>query len=155
MEVNPKPTAEGTLEGKVHRFPVRVYYENTDAGGVVYHADYLCFLERARTDFLRAAGITHALLREEAVPVAFAVRRAEVDFVKPAVLEDLLTIHTAFAEVRGPRFFITQRIQRGDEILVQAELEVACITLEGKAARPPKVLVNALSPFTGGVLKST
>lgn len=147
--------AEGVLEGKVHRFPVRVYYENTDAGGVVYHADYLCFLERARTDFLQAAGITHALLRAQATPTAFAVRRVEADFLKPAALEDRLTVHTTFAEVRGPRFLISQQIRRGEEILVSAELEVACITLDGKAARPPKVLVNALSPFTGGVLKST
>ena len=150
-----KTAPEGRIDDRVHRLTVRVYHEDTDLTGVVYHANYLKFLERARSDFLRAAGITHAMLREGACPVGFAVRRMEIDFLRAARLEDVLTVRTAFAPRRGALLHVLQTIERGGETLLMAELDVACVTLDGRAARPPKVLVNAVAPYEGGVLKST
>lgn len=147
---------DGVVEDRVHRLPVRVYHEDTDLTGVVYHASYLRFLERGRSDFLRAAGVTHALLRQGPSPVGFAVRRMAIDFLKPARLEDLLTVKTVFApRTAGALLHMRQSVERAGEILLLAELDVACVTLEGRAARPPKVLVNAITPYEGGVLKST
>lgn len=146
---------EGRIDGKVHSLTVRVYHEDTDLTGVVYHANYLRFLERARSDFLRAAGVTHAMLRTGESPVGFAVRRMEIDFLRPARLEDALTIRSAFHPLQGAVLRMAQIIEKGPETLLRAELEVACVTLDGRAARPPKVLVNAVAPYQGGVLKST
>jgi acyl-CoA thioester hydrolase len=147
---------DGTIDGgKVHSLPIRVYHEDTDLTGVVYHANYLRFLERGRSDFLRAIGVTHALLRGGESPVGFAVTRMEIDFLRPARLEDLLTVRTVFRPREGAMLRVAQTVERGAETLVRAELMVACVTLDGRAARPPKVLVNAVASYEGGVLKST
>jgi acyl-CoA thioester hydrolase len=146
---------EGAVQDRVHTLIVRVYHEDTDLTGVVYHANYLRFLERGRSDFLRAAGVTHAMLADGPSPVGFAVRRMEIDFLKPARLEDVLAVRTVFAPRQGALLRARQAIERGGETLLTAELEVACVTLDGRAARPPKVLVNAVAPYEGGVLKST
>lgn len=150
---------EGRIDGKVHSLAIRVYHEDTDLTGVVYHANYLRFLERGRSDFLRAIGVTHAMLRAGESPTAFAVRRMEIDFLRPARLEDALTIRSAFHPLKGAVLRMAQtvekRTEKGGETLLRAELEVACVTLDGRAVRPPKVLVNAVAPYEGGVLKST
>ena len=137
----------GWFEGREHRLPVRVYYEDTDATGLVYHANYVRYLERGRSDFLRLAGISHTELREREDPAAFVVTRVAVDYRRPARLDDALLVRTTYDVGRGPRLSIAQRITRGEELLVEAAVEAACITLDGRARRPPPGLHEKLKPF--------
>jgi acyl-CoA thioester hydrolase len=137
----------GRLDGREHVLPVRIYYEDTDFTGVVYHAAYVRFFERGRTDFLRLAGVSHAALLERSDPVAFTVTRLAVEFHRAARIDDALEVRTLYAAVRGPRLFISQRILRAQTLIAQAEVEAACIDLSGRARRPPPDLVAALQPF--------
>jgi len=109
-------------------WPVRVYYEDTDAGGVVYHSNYLKFFERARTEFLRELGVEQNELIEQQ-DVIFAVRQMTVDFNKPAVFNDLLTVETEVMELKKASFIFRQTISRSTEetILCQASCKVACL----------------------------
>jgi len=141
-----EPTA-GRLDGVEHVLPVRIYYEDTDFTGVVYHGGYVRFFERGRTDFLRVAGISHAALLERPDPLAFTVVRLAIDFKRAARIDDALQVRTRYEAVRGPRLFIRQRILRGEELIAEAEVEAACIDLSGRARRPPADLVAALKPF--------
>ncbi len=122
-----------------HRLTVRVYYEDTDFSGVVYHASYLRFMERGRTELIRALGVAQAALFEGDVPLAFAVRRMTIDFLRPARMDDLLTIETIPAGARGATMDVAQRVLRGDEVLVTATVLVACIG-GGRARRIPDAL---------------
>ena len=126
---------------------MRVYYEDTDATGLVYHANYVRYLERGRSDFLRLAGVSHTELRERDDPAAFVVTRIALDYRRPARLDDALLVRTTYDVVRGPRLSISQRITRGDELLVEASVEAACITLEGRARKPPPGLYDKLKPY--------
>ena len=137
----------GRFEGRVHRLPVRVYYEDTDFTGLVYHANYLRFFERGRSDFLRLAGVHHSTLLEGPEPLGFAVNRMALDFLKPARIDDALVAETVFETMRGPRIFIAQALKRGEEVLVKAQVEVCCISLTGKARKPPPMLLERLKPF--------
>ena len=141
-----EPSA-GWLEGLEHVLPVRVYYEDTDFTGVVYHGNYARFFERGRTDFLRLAGIRHAALLERPDPLAFTVTRLAIDFRRAARIDDGLQVRTRYQAIRGPRLFIRQRILRGAELIAVAEVEAACIDLSGRARRPPSDLVAALKPY--------
>src|SRR5829696_6803540 len=98
----------GTLQDAIHLLPVRVYYEDTDFSGVVYHASYLRFLERGRTDFLRLAGVDQSTLHAEGEGLIFAVRRMTIDFLKPARMDEVLVIETRTEEVRGASLVIAQ-----------------------------------------------
>lgn len=137
----------GRFEGRVHHLPVRIYYEDTDFSGAVYHANYLRYFERGRSDFLRLAGIAHTALLEGADPIAFAVVRMTLDFVKSARIDDALLVRTAYDAVRGPRLFITQSIQRRDEEIARAAVEACCISLTGRPKRPPPLLSEKLTPY--------
>ncbi|MFN3463931.1 MAG: tol-pal system-associated acyl-CoA thioesterase [Terricaulis sp.] len=137
----------GRFEGRIHHLPVRVYYEDTDFTGVVYHANYLRFFERGRSDFLRVAGIHHNELAAAADPTAFAVNKMELDFLKAARIDDALLVKTAFETMRGPRIFISQTLEKAGEILVTAKVQVCCISLTGRAKKPPAVLLERLKPF--------
>lgn len=137
----------GRFEGRIHHLPVRVYYEDTDFSGVVYHANYLRFFERGRSDFLRVAGIHHNELAAAADPTAFAVNRMELDFLKAARIDDALLVKTAFETMRGPRIFISQTLEKAGEIFVTAKVQVCCISLTGRAKKPPAVLLERLKPF--------
>jgi acyl-CoA thioester hydrolase len=139
----------GRMDGLEHVLPVRIYYEDTDFTGVVYHGAYVRFFERGRTDFLRVAGISHAALLERPDPLAFTVTRLAIDFRRAARIDDALAVRTRYEAVRGPRLFIRQRMMRGEELLAEAEVEAACIDLSGRARRPPQDLVAALQPFFG------
>jgi acyl-CoA thioester hydrolase len=119
--------------------PIRVYYEDTDAAGIVYHANYLRFAERGRTEFLRSLGHSHTQAREES-GIAFVVRRCTADFRLPARLDDALTVVTSVEAVRGALLNLRQDIRRGDELLVGLDVEVACIGREGRARRLPSAL---------------
>ena len=141
-----EPTA-GAFVGREHRLPVRVYYEDTDFTGVVYHANYLRHLERGRSDFLRLAGVAHTDLLEREDPSAFVVTRMEIDWRKPARVDDALLVITTYDLARGPRLSITQRITRGDDLLLQAKVDTACITLAGRPRKPPAGLHEILRPY--------
>lgn len=141
-----EPSA-GWLDGREHVLPVRIYYEDTDFTGVVYHGGYVRFFERGRTDFLRVAGIGHAALLERPDPLAFTVTRLAIEFRRAARIDDALQVRTRYQAVRGPRLFVAQRILRGEELIAEAEVVAACIDLSGRARRPPADLVEALRPY--------
>lgn len=126
-----------------HSISVRVYYEDTDFSGVVYHASYLRFMERGRTELIRALGIEQRELFDGDAALGFAVRRMLIDFVRPAVMDDLLTIETRPTLARGATMELDQRILRGEEVLVTAQVKVACVG-GGKARRIPDVLRHRL-----------
>jgi acyl-CoA thioester hydrolase len=127
---------------KTHRIEVRVYYEDTDFSGAVYHAAYLHFFERGRTEFLRAEGIHHFELAKDGV--AFAVRSMEIDFPRAAHIDDLLTVDTTVVEVSGARLVLDQAISRGGQTIVTARVVVVAVR-DGKAARLPKGVAAAFT----------
>lgn len=135
------------MSAEPHLLPVRVYYEDTDFSGVVYHASYLRFMERGRTELIRALGVEQRELfaseGDAEVALAFAVRRMAIEFLKPAVMDDLLTIETVAVVARGATMQIAQRVLRGSEELVTAEVTVACVG-GGKARRIPEALHRRL-----------
>jgi acyl-CoA thioester hydrolase len=147
--MNQAPSA-GWFEGREHCLPVRVYYEDTDFTGVVYHANYARFFERGRSDFLRLSGVRHNELAARQDPSAFVVTRLALDFLKAARIDDALLVRTTYDTVRGPRLFISQRITRGGDLLARAEVEAACITLDGRPRRPSRDLVETLRPLLRG-----
>ena len=120
-----EPVSGGAME-PAFRFPVRVYYEDTDAAGVVYYANYLRYLERARSEWLAARGFEVAALERDR-GVAFVVRRVEVDYLRPARLGDRLEVSFAIADARPSRFVVHQQISRQGELLIDALVTVACL----------------------------
>jgi acyl-CoA thioester hydrolase len=124
---------------KFHVFPLRVYYEDTDFSGVVYHASYLRFLERGRTEWLRDLGVDQRSLFEAVPPIGFAVRHMDIGFIKPALMDDELKVETKLIELGGASLTLDQRLLRGEELLVSAKVRIACVSL-GKAARLPAAL---------------
>jgi acyl-CoA thioester hydrolase len=138
----------GVLTEAGHELRQRVYFEDTDFSGRVYHARYLHFMERGRSDYLRLLGIHHRELAAEGM--AFAVRRMEVDFQKPAAIDDVLTIRTNPADVGGARIELAQEIWRGGERLVTAAVTVALIGPGGRALRLPPPIRAA---FEAGVVR--
>ena len=137
----------GQFHGREHVLPVRVYYEDTDFTGVVYHASYLRFFERGRTEFLRAAGVEHAALLALPEPCAFAVTRITVAFRKAARVDDALEVRTIYRAGKGVRIEALQRVLRGGELIAEAEVEVVCIRLDGRARRPPPELTERVAPY--------
>jgi len=137
----------GRLIAGGHAMQVRVYYEDTDFTGIVYHANYLRFMERGRTNYLRLIGADHRALFEqaekEAPSFAFVVRSMKIDFLKPAFMDDLLEVRTLSHEVSGASIALVQRVMRGDEILIEAEVRVAFVS-EGKPKRIPEALRKAM-----------
>ena len=131
-------------KGLPHRLSVRVYYEDTDFSGVVYHANYLRFLERGRTELLREAGVDQSVLHAGPGGLSFAVRRINIEFIRPARMDDLLTVETATTETRGASLRMGQRVVRGDTLLLTADVHVAAIA-GGKPARLPDDLRGRLA----------
>ena len=131
---------------KPQHFPVRVYYEDTDFSGAVYHASYLRFMERGRTEMLRAAGIEQREIFEgrSGEVFGFAVRAMSIEFLKPALMDDLLTIETSPRAIGGATLELEQRILRGDEVLITADVRIACVA-NGRPARIPKAVREKLA----------
>jgi acyl-CoA thioester hydrolase len=136
----------GRIEDGEHVFPVRVYYDDTDAAGVVYYANFLRMAERARTEMLRLLGADHAATARSH-GVVLAVRRCEVDYLRPARLDDALDIHSRLLKVGGATLHIEQIIRRAGQDLVRMTLRIACVTRAGKAARFPDPPLSALRKF--------
>ena len=135
------PDIAGRRDGPLHVLPVRVYYEDTDAGGVVYHANYLKYCERARSDCLRLLGIHQRQFED----MGFVVRRMVCDFLKPAQLDDLVTVETRFLSMAGARLELDQKVVLGAEILFQAIVTVALIDGAGRPKRLPPGMAAALN----------
>jgi len=135
------------MEGRLHLLPVRIYYEDTDFSGVVYHANYLRYFERGRSDYLRTIGVHHSELLQSESPTAFTINRIELDFLKAARIDDALLVKTGYETVKGPRLFIAQSLERGSEVLARAKVEACCISLTGRPKKPPALLLARLKPF--------
>lgn len=134
-------------EAAEFRWPVRVYYENTDAGGVVYHSEYLKFFERTRTEWLRHMGFEQVAMREQ-MGVLFVVRRAEVHFLKPALFDDALTVSAHIARLGRSVLEFEQEIRRGEDILVTAHITVVCVgAATFKPVSLPETLRNQIQEF--------
>ncbi len=118
-----------------HEFPVRVYYEDTDMAGIVYYANYLRYIERARSDWVRALGVDQNAMRANGV--VFVVRRVEADYLMPAHFDDQLTVLTSTRAVTGVRLVMHQEVRRGADLLFQAEVTVVCVNDAGHPARLP------------------
>ncbi|MFM9913209.1 MAG: tol-pal system-associated acyl-CoA thioesterase [Methylophilaceae bacterium] len=117
------------MNNKSFSWPVRIYYENTDAGGLVYHAEYLKFFERGRSEWLRHLGFEHTQLKAEH-GIIFVVRDLHIKYLQPARFDELLQVVTSTAEVGRSRIVFEQKLQRGDEFLTTATVEVVCVDAE-------------------------
>lgn len=121
-----------------HRFPIRVYYEDTDLAGIVYYANYLKFIERARSEWVRELGIDQVQMKAEGL--VFAVRRVEADYLAPARFDDELVVETTMAQGSGVRLVVAQNVKRGDDLLFSAIVTIICMNAAGAVARLPAII---------------
>jgi acyl-CoA thioester hydrolase len=126
-----------------HRFPVRVYYEDTDLAGIVYYANYLKFIERARTEWVRSLGIDQGRLKAE-TGIVFAVRRVEADYLAPAHFDDMLEVETECLETTAARVVLAQRVMRAGICLVDARVTIVALSDSGRPQRMPAGMRAAL-----------
>jgi acyl-CoA thioester hydrolase len=143
------PDIAGRIDGETHLLPVRVYFEDTDCAGVVYHANFLKFCERARSDFIRLLGLDHQSLAnpERGEPAVFVVRRVEIDYLKPGRMDDLLEIVTSCAEIGSASLVLQQDVRRGDTLLVRAKVMVVLVSRAGKPQRLGALVRDELQRF--------
>ena len=138
---------DGEIRGGRHVMPVRVYYEDTDFSGIVYHANYLRFMERGRSNYLRLLGADQRGLFEaterEAPGFAFVVRSMTIEFLKPARMDDVLNVVTEYEEIKGASITLKQQVRRGEDLLIEAHVRVAFVS-EGRARPIPKPLRVAM-----------
>ncbi|MGQ0486652.1 MAG: tol-pal system-associated acyl-CoA thioesterase [Hyphomicrobiales bacterium] len=141
------PDLAGRIEGGRHLLPIRVYYEDTDFSGAVYHANYLKFCERGRSDCLRLLGIHHHVphWHETQRGIGFVVRRLVCEFLKPARIDDLLAVETRFVEMVGARLEIEQKVRRGGESLFEAQVTVALVDAQGRPRRVARDMAKAMA----------
>ena len=132
------PGISGRIQNGIHIMPIRIYYEDTDAGGVVYHARYVSFCERARSDCLRLLGIHQSCFDN----INFVVRRMVCDFLKPARLDDLLEVHTRFLEMAGARVEIGQEVMLNGNTVFKADVTVALVDARGRPKRLPESMAE-------------
>ncbi|MEO1952007.1 MULTISPECIES: tol-pal system-associated acyl-CoA thioesterase [unclassified Thioclava] len=128
-----------------HEFPIRVYYEDTDLAGIVYYANYLKFIERGRSEFVRALGVDQVALKADH-GVVFAVRRVEADYLRPAKFDDELVVTTDLVAETGARFVMEQTVQRDGEVLFTAQVTIVCLNETGAAQRLPADIRRKLAP---------
>ena len=134
----------GEIEDGQHRLLQRVYYEDTDFSGLIYHARYLHFLERGRTDYLRCLGCEQSqLIGIDEEGLVFVVHRMEIDFKAPARMDDILTVLTRTERAGGAKMVLVQEIRRGDSLLIQAKVVIAVINRAGRPRRLPEALANS------------
>ena len=141
------PDLAGRIEGKRHILPVRVYFEDTDFSGFVYHTGYLRWCERGRSDLLRLLGVHHSELAEPGEgkpPSAFVLRHMEVDYLRPARIDDVLEVTTELAEIGRVHLTLAQAVMRGEEILCRVRVKAVLVSLEGRPLRLPQQLTDRL-----------
>jgi acyl-CoA thioester hydrolase len=139
--------AFGRFEGKVHILPLRIYYEDTDLSGVVYHANYLRFMERGRSEYFRAAGIARLAMLDAPEPQAWTLRKAELDYLKPARVDDLIEVHTLCTHLGAARMRALQRIYCGAALLTRGRVEACLVTMAGRPRRIPADMHKILAPL--------
>lgn len=125
-----------------HRFPIRVYYEDTDLAGIVYYANYLKFIERARSEWVRELGIDQVAMKAEGI--VFAVRRVEADYLAPAKYDDELVVETTMEPGSGVRLVVKQDVKRGDDVLFSAIVTIICMNESGSVVRLPAAIRQPL-----------
>ena len=130
----------GQMEGRTYVFPLRVYYEDTDFSGFVYHASYLRFMERSRSEFLRVCGIGHQELLQFAEPLFWTVRSIAIKFIRPARIENALSVCTSVAGLTGARMLLEQWICREQEEMTRAQVDVCLISAAGRPRRIPDAI---------------
>jgi acyl-CoA thioester hydrolase len=140
----------GRIEDGRHRFPLRVYYEDTDSGGIVYYANYLKYAERARTEMLRLVGIDQIAMARE-YDALFAVRDCAIDYRRPARLDDLLEVRSRIVDLAAATLSAVQGIYRDHEELVRLDVRIACLRRDGRPVRIPTPVRDALSPYCGTI----
>jgi acyl-CoA thioester hydrolase len=141
------PDLAGRIEGDRHILPVRVYFEDTDFSGLVYHTSYLRWCERGRSDFLRLLGVSHAELiapGDGSEPTAFVVRRLEIDYLRPARIDDVLEVVTGCAEIGGAHILLTQQVNRDGISLCKMLVKVVLV---GRSSRPMRMPAQARNAF--------
>ena len=141
--IKAKSSIAGHFDGSAFVYPLRVFYEDTDAAGIVYYANYLKFIERARTEMMRTAGIDHSSMREHE-GVIFIVKRCALNYRKPARLDDWREIHTRVTALKGASLEAEQSVLKEGQLLVQADLRLACIHESGTPVRFPAGIRAAL-----------
>ena len=139
---------EGAFHGNIHRFALRVYFEDTDTAGIVYYANYLRFMERARSDMLRAVGIEQRAALEAGDGV-YAVAEVAIRYRAPAKLEDELVVVSEVREVRAASCVIQQRVMRGAQILTDATVTAAFLSPDGRPKRQPRAWVEKFERLKG------
>jgi acyl-CoA thioester hydrolase len=142
------PDLGGRLTPRGHLLAVRIYFEDTDFTGMVYHANFLKFMERARSDMLRLSGINHEALKNGLLgqQLAFVVTHIEIGFLKPAGIDDVVEIETIVAKTTAARVVLSQTVRRGGDILVEASVTVVMVNPTGRAQKIPAVILEKLSP---------
>jgi acyl-CoA thioester hydrolase len=143
------PDLAGRIQGDAHILPVRVYFEDTDFTGLVYHANFLKFCERGRSDFIRLLGIDHRSLAnpKEGDPAVFVVRRIEVDYLKPARIDEVLEVVTRCTEIGGATLVLSQDVCRDGEMLARLKVSVVLVSKAGKPQRLGQLVRGALERF--------
>jgi acyl-CoA thioester hydrolase len=143
------PDLAGRIEGDTHVLPVRVYFEDTDFGGVVYHANFLKFCERGRSDFIRLLGIHHQDLADPNAgePSVFVVRRIEIDYLRPGRLDDVLEVATRCTGIGAASLVLSQEVRRGKDVLASAKVTVVLVSASGKPQRIGTLIRGALERF--------
>jgi acyl-CoA thioester hydrolase len=143
------PDLAGRIEGETHVLPICIYFEDTDFTGYVYHANFLKFCERGRSDFIRLLGIEHQGLAspEAGEPAVFVVRRIEIDYLKPGRLDDVLEVVTRCAQIGGASLVLDQDVRRGETLLARARVTVVLVSSSGKPQRIGTLIRGALERF--------
>lgn len=142
------PDLAGRIDGDHHILPIRVYFEDTDFTGLVYHATYLRWCERGRSDFVRLLGIHHSDLAELAdgrEPAAFVVRHLEIDYLQPARIDELLEVVTTCAQIGGATLTLHQQIRRGDTVLAKVAVKIVLVSSSGKPMRLGPLISDAFA----------
>jgi acyl-CoA thioester hydrolase len=143
------PDLAGRIEGKTHVLPIRVYFEDTDCAGVVYHANFIKFCERGRSDFIRLLGISHQGLANphKGEPAVFVVRHIEIDYLKPARMDDVLEVVTSCAKIGSASLVLAQDVRRGGDLIARAKVSVVLVAQSGKPQRLGALVRDALQRF--------
>ena len=144
--LNETPTS-GRFEGKTHLLPIRIYYEDTDLSGIVYHANYLRYMERGRSEFFRSVGIVRLAQLEAPEPTAWTLRQIELEYLKPARLDDVIEVHTRATGLTGARLSAEQDIFCKGVQLTRGRVEACIITLDGRVRRIPSGTRDKLARF--------
>ncbi len=134
------------VDQNIFKLPIRIYYEDTDFSGIVYHAAYLKFFERGRTESLRSYGVTHTELLGRDEPLAFTIRKMMTEWISPSRIDDILEVRTCFAAVKGARMMVNQEIWRENTIIARAEVEAVCMSLAGRPRRLPADITAKFLP---------